>query len=431
MASLPYSRTKVRFARSGHADLTELFEVPSKYRIDGGLGYGTFGFVASAVDTESNEAVAIKKLRGDLFYHQRLALSAVREIFLLSHFQHKNIIQLKDIFIPVGDIQSIEQLQQQMTSFSNVYIVLAKYDMNLRYLCENMEDLFEDRRKSLSKDERSCLMYQMLCGMKGIHSARVKHRDLKPDNIMISSNFDLAIIDFGSGRVAADPSDPNETPLYQVCTQWYRAPEGTLSALNNDGSLSTPTASDDRSLTEVIKRSCACDVWSIGCIMAEIILRKPLFRAASDEVAGDMNQLEKIFDVMGTPTEEYIRTEISSEDIQRTLLRVKQRTGTFDAIFSERGFPGCEDEIDLLRRMLTFSAEKRITIADALEHEYLKDWHNSHDEPESPEFSLPCDRNVTVAKCRELIWQKMCEKHPEMSELENELRMRWKAQNVD
>ena len=165
--------------------------------------------------------------------------------------------------------------------------------------------------------------------------------------------------------------------------------------------------------------------------MAEIILRRPLFRAASDEVAGDMNQLEKIFDVMGTPTKEYIMTEISSEDIQRTLLQVKQRTGTFDAIFSEKAFPGCEDEIDLLRKMLTFSADDRITIAEALEHPYLRDWHNSDNEPESPVFSLPCDRNVTVAKCRELIWQKMCEKHPEMSELENNLRMRWKAQNVD
>jgi len=237
---------------------------------------------------------------------------------------------------------------------------------------------------------------------------------------LMTCEFDVAIGDFGSGRGATGTSAGTSmmaTHLNQVCTQWYRAPEAALSALNSDGSLDD-TIKDWMAPLEVMYSS---DVWSIGCIMAELLLRQPLFKATS---GGDMKQLEKIFDVMGTPTEEYIQTRIKSEGIQKYLSRVKQRKGTFDDTFSAEAFPECEHEIDLLRKMLTFSAEDRITIATALEHPYLAEWHDSADEPESSVFSLPCDGNVTVEQSRHMIWQEMCKKHPEISELEAFLRMK-------
>jgi serine/threonine protein kinase len=398
----------VQFSRGGVVVNEEEFEVLSKYQINEGIGFGTFGFVAAAVNTETGEEVAIKKFK-NVFSHPRLALCAVREILLLSHFHHDNIIQLKDLVIPVGDIHTMDQLVRHQSSFNEVYIVLKKYDMNLRQLCENKE-------VELDSSQRSFLMYQLLRGMKCIHSARVIHRDLKPDNVLMSCEFDLAICDFGSGRGATmnqAQASMMATLLSHVTTQWYRAPEGTLSILNSDGVGIDEAVQQWVASLDIMT---SADVWSIGCIMAELMLREPLFKTSG----GEIKQLEKIFDVMGTPIPSYVETHIQQEAVRKFLLKARTRDGTFKTLFAPEKYP--TEEVDLLERMLHFAPEDRITIEKALEHPYLKEWHCPEDEPTSEPFILPCDGNVTVEQARDMIWQAMVQYHPEVGELEKVVR---------
>eukprot|EP00759_Apiculatamorpha_spiralis_P052986 PhF_6_TR6076/c1_g1_i1/m.8854 len=402
---LACTRTMVQFARNGQVVNEEEFEVPARYTINEGLGFGTFGFVASAVDTVTGEEVAIKKFK-KVFSHPRLALCTVREIALLNHFHHENIIQLKDLIIPMGEVHSMDHLSRNRTSFSEVYIVLKKYDMNLRQLCEN-------ESVELDSSQRSFLMYQLLRGMKCIHSARVIHRDLKPDNVLMSCEFDLAICDFGSGRGAPTNDGTAHmmaTVLAHVTTQWYRAPEGTLSVLNSDGSGAIDEAV--KQWTASLDVMAASDVWSIGCIMAELMLRKPLFQTSG----GEIKQLEKIFDVMGTPSAEYIEKHISSEPVRKFLLKARQRSGTFEQLFPADQFP--VEEVGLLKQMLRFAPEDRITIEQALDHPYLAEWHCPEDEPTSDVFVLPCHSDVSIEESREQVWQVMLKFHPEVLEME-------------
>eukprot|EP00760_Papus_ankaliazontas_P024237 PhM_4_TR215/c0_g1_i1/m.74618/K20535/MPK1_2; mitogen-activated protein kinase 1/2 len=394
-------RTRVQFQKNGTVVNQEDFDVLAKYDVRDGIGFGAFGFVASAIDRTTGEEVAIKKFK-NVFAHPRLALCAVRECLLLSHFEHDNIIQLKDMIIPLGDIHTEEQLNRRKTNFDEVYIVLKKFDMNLRQLCEN-------RSVELGMIERSFLMYQLLRGMKCIHSAHVLHRDLKPDNVLISCEFDLAICDFGTGRGITQGQGMTVTLLNQTTTQWYRAPEGTLSILSKDGSIDEGIQDWKTGTTQLH----SADVWSIGCIMAELMLRRPLFPTNS---SGDMKQLDKIFEVMGTPTPDEIDRQSHQDSVKRFLHNMKPRPSRFDTLFPTTQFP--EEEVDLLKKMLRFDPSERISIEAALEHPYLAELHDPEDEPEGEPFVLPDDGNITVESARALIWTEMCKYHPEVKEIE-------------
>ena len=188
----------------------------------------------------------------------------------------------------------------------------------------------------------------MLRGLKFIHSANVLHRDLKPSNLLVNSNCTLAICDFGLARGTIDPSGGLTE---YVVTRWYRAPE---------------------LLCERPDYGPPVDIWSVGCIFAEIIGRKPLFKGNSSR-----EQLELIIKVVGSPSAEDLRSGAG-----RQALDFFQRLGTRQPIPLQDLYPQASPlALDLLGKMLTFSPLKRITIDEALNHPYLCDQHGRSSEP--------------------------------------------------
>ena len=189
-------------------------------------------------------------------------------------------------------------------------------------------------------------LYQILRGLKMLHSAGVLHRDLKPSNIFLQSNCDLRIGDLGLARTATETTRLTE----YVVTRWYRAPEIMLSA---------PYAASS-------------DVWSVGCIFGEILKRRPLF-AGSDY----LDQLRLILDVLGSPPATSI-THVTSDRARAFLAKQPQSPRVAWATLLPRATP---DALDLLDRMLAFDPVRRISVEDALAHPYLRALHVSEDEP--------------------------------------------------
>ena len=301
-----------------------VFEITTRYENLQPVGMGAFGLVCSGHDKLTDSSVAIKKVMKP-FSTPVLAKRTYRELKLLKHIRHENIICLSDIFIsPLEDLYFVTEL-----------------------LGTDLHRLLTSR--PLEKQFVQYFLYQILRGLKYVHSAGVVHRDLKPSNILINENCDLKICDFGLARV----QDPQMTGY--VSTRYYRAPEIMLTWQKYD---------------------VAVDVWSAGCIFSEMLEGKPLF-PGKDHV----HQFSIITELLGTPPEEVINT-ICSENTLRFVQSLPKRERV---PFTQR-FPHTDPEaLDLLERMLVFDVNTRITAGDALTHPYLQPYHNPDDEPVADE----------------------------------------------
>ena len=210
-------------------------------------------------------------------------------------------------------------------------------------------------------DHIQYFLYQILRGLKYIHSANVLHRDLKPSNLLLNANCDLKICDFGLARTGTE----REFMTEYVVTRWYRAPELLLSC------------------TEY---TAAIDTWSVGCIFAEMLGRRPLF-PGKDYV----HQLSLITRLIGTPSEHDLGW-IQSDKARRylTCLPPCPRSD-----FS-RLYPGASSAaVALVDAMLAFSPQRRCTVDEAMAHPYLASLHDPADEPVAPlpfEFSFDTDQ---------------------------------------
>ncbi|CAD5326291.1 unnamed protein product [Arabidopsis thaliana] len=340
-----------------------IFELPAKYKPPiRPIGRGACGIVCSAVDSETNEKVAIKKIT-QVFDNTIEAKRTLREIKLLRHFDHENIVAIRDVILP-----------PQRDSFEDVYIVneLMEFDL-YRTLKSDQE---------LTKDHGMYFMYQILRGLNYIHSANVLHRDLKPSNLLLSTQCDLKICDFGLARATPESNLMTE----YVVTRWYRAPELLLGS-------SDYTA--------------AIDVWSVGCIFMEIMNREPLF-PGKDQV----NQLRLLLELIGTPSEEELGS--LSEYAKRY---IRQLPTLPRQSFTEK-FPNVPPlAIDLVEKMLTFDPKQRISVKEALAHPYLSSFHDITDEPECSEpFNFDLDEHpFSEEQFRELIYCEALAFNPETS----------------
>jgi len=224
------------------------FTVDKRYGLIRTIGSGAYGVVISASDANTDTNVAVKMVP-KAFSDEIDAKRILREIKLLKHFRHENIVSLLDMMPP-----NVKHLED----FTDVYLVTDLMETDLHRIIYS--------KQKLSIDHAQYFIYQVLRGLKYIHSCRVLHRDLKPSNLLVNSNCDLKICDFGLARgIHRDPKDPytmgavgGGTMLLTeyVVTRWYRAPEIMLACH---------------------EYSYPIDVWSVGCIFAELILRKPYF----------------------------------------------------------------------------------------------------------------------------------------------------------
>ncbi|XP_013590542.1 PREDICTED: mitogen-activated protein kinase homolog D5-like [Brassica oleracea var. oleracea] len=348
MEPIPNDAKYVRYNISGN-----IFEVPAKYKPPiMTLGSGGYGLVCSAVNSESNETVAIKKIM-HACENPIQAKRTLREIKLLRHLEHENIVGIKDIIVP-----------PQRDFFEDVYIAFEMMDSDLYKVITSYE--------KLTKDHYQYFLYQILRGLKYIHSANVLHRDLKPSNLLVSVKCELKICDFGLARAASETCAMTE----YVTTRWYRAPELLLNS-------STYTT--------------AIDMWSVGCIFLELMTGRPLF-PGRDHV----HQFCLILELIGSPTEYDIG---SLNDSAKQYLR---QLPWFDRQSFYLKFPNVPySAIDLVEKMLKFDPRQRISVEDALAHPFLETLHDITDEPVCTKpFDVDLEEHpLAVEQIKELIYQ--------------------------
>jgi len=316
----------------------QTFLVDSSYELSKELGQGAYGCVIAATHKQTGESLAIKRLNG-VFLKKILTKRALREIKLLRHFRrHKNITCLYDL-----DIIDPE-------NFNEVYLYEELMEADLHAIIRSGQPLSDAHFQSF--------IYQTLCGLRYIHSASVLHRDLKPGNLLVNADCELKICDFGLARGFETDPAMNQAGSFMteyVTTRWYRAPEIMLSYQNY---------------------TTAIDIWSVGCILAELLGRRPLFKGRDY-----VDQLNQILHVLGTPSEETLR-RVGSPRAQEYIRSLPYKP----RIPFEKLFPDANpDALDLLARMLAFDPAERISCEDALKHPYLAVWHDPADEPVCPE----------------------------------------------
>ena len=226
------------------------FEVDSRYSVIETIGTGAYGVVCSAIDNKTGCKVAIKKI-SRIFDVPAVTKRTFRELKILKHFKHDNVINIKAILKPPDDL----------SRFHDVYVVLDLMESDLHHIIHS--------KQSLSKDHIQYFLYQLLRGLKYIHSADIIHRDLKPSNLLVNHDCELKIGDFGMARsLHSSLTEQRRVMTEYVATRWYRAPELMLSM---------------HQFTKGI------DIWSVGCIFAEMLARRPLFPGANY-----LNQLQVI-----------------------------------------------------------------------------------------------------------------------------------------
>ncbi|KAH7286192.1 hypothetical protein KP509_33G062300 [Ceratopteris richardii] len=338
-----------------------LFEISAKYVPPlRPIGRGAYGIVCSAINSETGEEVAIKKI-GNAFDNRIDAKRTLREIKLLRHLDHENIIAIRDIIRPPNREQ-----------FNDVYIVYELMDTDLHQIIRSNQPLTEDHCQYF--------LYQILRGLKYIHSANVLHRDLKPSNLLLNANCDLKICDFGLARTTAESDFMTE----YVVTRWYRAPELLLNC-------SEYTA--------------AIDIWSVGCIFMEILNREALF-PGRDYV----QQLKLITELIGSPNDEDLGF-LRNSNTQRYIRQLPR----YERQPLDQKYPHINAEaIDLVDKMLVFDPAKRITVEAALSHPYLASLHDINDEPSCNEpFSFDFEQHsITEDHIKELIWSEALNFNP-------------------
>ncbi|XP_021957237.1 mitogen-activated protein kinase 1 [Folsomia candida] len=333
----------------------QIFEVGPRYTNLAYIGEGAYGMVVSTYDNLTKTKVAIKKISP--FEHQTYCQRTLREIKILTRFKHENIIDIRDIITsPTLDL------------FKDVYIVQCLMETDLYKLLKTQK---------LSNDHICYFLYQILRGLKYIHSANVLHRDLKPSNLLLNTTCDLKICDFGLARIADPDHDHTGFLTEYVATRWYRAPEIMLNSKGYTKSI---------------------DIWSVGCILAEMLSNRPIFPGKHY-----LDQLNHILGILGTPSEEDLACIINEK--ARSYL---QSLPYKPKVPWDKLYPDADPKaLDLLDKMLTFNPHKRIGVEDALAHPYLEQYFDPADEPVAEEpFKLDMEYDdLPKERLKEMIFE--------------------------
>jgi len=433
-----FARPKVQLKGAVHFPDSDLC---SRYEFVRYLGHGSYGHVCEArslMAPTKNERVAIKKVP-NIFRNIIDAKRLLRELVILRTVrEHEAIISLIDILPPA-----------RIEDFDTLYLVFEFVDTDLSQLIHSPQHF--------SKLHAQYIIYQMLLGLKYLHSANIVHRDLKPANILVNENVSTKICDLGlargitknikqcrpepkcrqklrglqpkkqnantnanaNGNANAHSEASNGNGFCRqltkhVVTRWYRAPEVILFSQRREY-LS------------------AIDMWSVGCILSELLMmvgdggdfksRTPLFpgRSCFPLSARDpsaykdrWDQLNCIFSVIGTPSPEEI-AKIGDEQARAYLTKLARQELKEPIDLAKKFSHASKQELDLLRRLLQFDVEKRLTVDQALSHPFLEDVRDQQAERRHPpvQFSFE-DVQLDMQTIYLLIVDEICKYNPHL-----------------
>lgn len=302
----------------------------------GRIGEGTYGFVYKAVHRTTGAVVALKRIILHNEEHDGFPLTSIREIRTLRACQHPNIVQLRDVVVG--------------TNRDAVFLLFEYCAHDLGNICRNIRNPFKE-------SEIKTLVYQLLSAVEFLHARWIVHRDIKLSNLLYTQDGRLKLADFGLARTLPFPIPSDLTPV--VITLWYRAPEVLLGAR---------------------EYSFAVDCWSVGCILAELLLQHPIFQGDSE-----LETIEAIFRILGAPTDR-IWPELSGLRLVRkgvidlhlhrrrhpyNNLRDCLRTSQSSSSSSLSPIVVSSEGVALLDALFTYRPENRLTAREALEDPYF------------------------------------------------------------
>lgn len=334
-------------------------QVAKKYEIQQRLGKGAYGIVWKAANTETGEIVALKKIF-DAFQNATDAQRTFREIMFLQELNdHENIIKLLDVM--------------KAENNRDIYLVFEHMETDLHAVI---------RAGILEEVHKQYTIYQLLKSLKYMHSGGVIHRDIKPSNLLLNSECLVKVGDFGLARSL----DKDNVLTDYVATRWYRAPEILLGSQ---------------------KYTTGVDMWSVGCILGELIGGKPMFPGNST-----MNQLDRILEMTGPPTPEDLEAIQSpfALTMLETLPPVKRKS------LRDMYPQASHDALDLLEKLLQFNPNKRPTAEEALAHPYVGTFHNPAEELVCPhKIVIPIDDNhkCSIEEYRGKLYQEILRRKKE------------------
>uniref|UniRef100_A0A8C7Z4I7 cyclin-dependent kinase n=1 Tax=Oryzias sinensis TaxID=183150 RepID=A0A8C7Z4I7_9TELE len=279
------------------------------------LGEGTYATVFKGRSKLTDNLVALKEIR--LEHEEGAPCTAIREVSLLKDLKHANIVTLHDII------------------HTDKCLTLV-----FEYLEKDLKQYMDDCGNIMSVNNVKIFLYQLLRGLAYCHRRKVLHRDLKPQNLLISEKGELKLADFGLARAK---SVPTKTYSNEVVTLWYRPPDVLLGSTE----YSTPI-----------------DMWGVGCIFYEMITGRPLFPGSTVE-----DELHLIFRVLGTPTEKTWPGMPTSEEFKTynfPLYRAEPLVNHAPRYIS------LHETLTVLSACLQFDAKKRVSAEDALKHSYFR-----------------------------------------------------------
>lgn len=304
------------------------------------LGEGTYGSVFRARAYANGLVYAVKrvKLEGE---REGFPQTSLREIGLLQQLQHPSIVNVREVCVDGANPPSI-------------YVVME-------YVEHDLKDLLSEKKTAFTTGEVKCLMQQLFDGLSFLHSSYVIHRDLKTSNLLYSNRGEIKLCDFGMARKFGSPL---RQYTQTVVTLWYRPPELLLGQK---------------------EYSTAVDLWSMGCIMAEILSREPLFRGNSE-----LDQLDKIFNVLGSPTQENWPGHEQLPLARK--MHFKHRHGSrlrslYPAMQAVSGKPTLTDSgYRLLASLLSLDPSQRLSAQSARQHEWFDEFPPPKEQSLMPSF---------------------------------------------
>ncbi|CEF64814.1 Mitogen-activated protein kinase 15 [Strongyloides ratti] len=308
--------------------------IKDKYELHKRLGKGAYGIVWKATDLRTKETVALKKIF-DAFRNQTDAQRTFREVMFLQEFgRHPNVVKLFNIL--------------KADNNKDIYLVFEFMEADLHNVI---------KKGTILKDiHKQYIMCQLFRAIRFLHSGNVLHRDLKPSNVLLDADCRIKLADFGLARSLSQleeyPEGNNMPELTEyVATRWYRSPEILLAA---------------KRYTKGV------DIWSLGCILGEMLYGKALFPGTST-----INQIERIMNTIPKPSKSDIDS-IGSHYAASVLEKMPQKPRKpLDSLFVN-----CDpNAIDLVYRILSFAPHKRLTVEQCLVHPYVLQFHNPYDEP--------------------------------------------------